>query len=191
MNMRLFRSLLLCFAALVLVPGAAARNIDYSDLRVHGKGLGPAELGMKVPEVSEALGIALREEAIKYTDEECSSYALGASPYEWDLRFIAEDNELVKIDIFTEQIRTQAGVGVGSGASAIREAYDTDFRVLPGRDKGESKLQTRTDADTVLEFVGRRPGPAQGDGSGERAPPEKVRRYSIGLIGSGATEGCL
>lgn len=191
MNMQLFQSLFLCFAVLVLPLDVTARSIDYSDLHVHEKGLGPAELGLKVAQVSRALGIDLDEDAVQYSDEGCSSYALGESVYDWDLRFIARDNELVKIDIFTEQIRTQAGVGVGSDASAIREAYDTDFRVLPGRDKRESKLQTRTEADTVLEFVGRRPGPAQRNGSGERAPPEKVRRYSIGLIESGATEGCL
>ena len=188
---RLLQVAVLSLVALVLPPRAVAQHPDYSDLDVHARGLGPAELGMKMSRVSEVLDIDLGEDAIRYTDADCSSYALGASPYEWDLRFIAQDNKLVKIDILTDRVLTETGVGVGSAASSIRQAYDSDFRVLPGRARGESTLQTRTEADTVLAFIGRRPGPAQQGGAGGRAPPEVVRRYSVGLPESDVTEGCL
>ncbi len=170
---------------------ASAQGLDYDELEAHPGGLGPVELGMTVAEASEALGLDLGDDAIQYSDGACSSYALGASIYEWDLRFTARKNTIVRVDIFTDRIKTEAGVGNGSAASAIRAAYDSEFRVQPGRDKGESTMQMVTDAGAVMAFVGRRPGPAQGDASGPLAAPEKVRRYSVGLRGSGATEGCL
>lgn len=179
--------LLACLCAAM----ANAQGLDYDKLKAHPGGLGPLELGMTVAEASEALGLDLAEDAIQYSDGACSSYALGASIYEWDLRFTARENRIVRVDIFTDRIKTEAGVGNGSAASAIRAAYDGEFRVQPGRDKGESKMQMATEAGAVMEFVGRRPGPAQGDASGTLAAPQRVRRYSVGLRDSGATEGCL
>ena len=170
---------------------ANAQGLDYDKLEAHPHGLGPVRLGMTVAEASEALGLDLAEDAIQYSDGACSSYALGASIYDWDLRFTARDGRIVRVDVFTDRISTEAGVGIGSAASAIRAAYGDEFRVQPGRDKGESRMQMATDSGAVMEFVGRRPGPVQGDSPGEPAAPEKVRRYSIGLRDSGATEGCL
>lgn len=184
------RSTLFLVAGLCAVT-ATPGQLDYAGLEAHPRGLGPVELGMTVAEASKALGLDLAEDAIQYSEGSCSSYALGKSIYEWDLRFTARENRIVRVDIFTERIRTEAGVGIGSAASAIRSAYEGDFRVQPGRAKGESRMQMATDSGAVMEFVGRRPGPARGEASGERAAPERVRRYSIGLRDSGANEGCL
>jgi len=181
----------LLLLTLFLATSIPAQAGQYRSLTVGERGLGPIVLGEDLSEASRLLGINIKTSAFHYGDEDCSSYALGLSEDDWDIRFITVGGKIGKIDIFIDEIRTNQGVGVGSTGAEIRQAYGGATRVLPAHDASESLLRVKTGSGTLLEFVGPRTRPIQQRSQSRIEMPEKIRYYSIGLPNIGTTEGCL
>lgn len=183
--MRLF-----LFLSIFLPTLSIAQGLFYENLVIDENGLGPVTLGMDLSSASEVLGIDIKTNSYHYGDDECSSYAFGKSIDDWDIRFITVERKIGKIDIFSEQVRTSRGLGVGSPGTAITEAYAGDYSLLPAHDAYESTVQVKTTAGTILEFTGQRSRRA-GDSIHAIKPPDRIRYYSISLPGVGSSEGCL
>ncbi len=173
----------------LLLAATSAHSSAYRSLVVSEEGLGPIRLGMKLSTASDLLGIDIEQSAFHYGDASCSSYALGASQRDWELRFIVVGGKIGKIDVYTKDIRTSHGVGVGSSGAEVKAAYSEGLRILPAHDPSESTIQVKTDVGTVLEFTGQQARRTPPD-SGLDAPTT-VERYSVGLPGAGTVEGCL
>lgn len=181
----------LLFHTLFLATASHAQTGQYRSLTLGERGLSPILLRGDLSEASRLLGINIKTSAFHYGDEDCSSYALGLSEYDWDIRFITVGGKIGKIDIFIDEIRTKEGVGVGSTGAEIRQAYGDATRVLPAHDASESLLRVKTRSGTLLEFVGPRAKPIQQRSQSQIEMPEKIRYYSIGLPNVGTTVGCL
>lgn len=130
-------------------------------------GLGPVRIGMSVSELETIPGLAVSVEPRARTG---CGYALpdGSSP---GVAIMLDAGRVVRIDVEEPRIRTEAGVGVGDGESAVLAAYGPDrvastaHEYVPGGHYltvspplGGTVIVFETDGAVVTSIrVGRRP----------------------------------
>lgn len=184
-----YRRLMMFITFLAASPFAQGQ--EYLSMTVNDHGLGALRLGSELAAASTLLGIDIEHESFHYGDEECSSYALGRSESEWDIRFIVEFGKIAKIDIFTESIATKEGVGVGNLMSEVTQMYAGRYSIVPAYEWPEKTIQVKLKTGAILEFTGPRLNPGEWKGDPSKQPKEVVRHFSIGKPGVGTVEGCL
>jgi len=160
-------------------------------MSVNDRGLGPVALGSDVPSASKALGVDIPQVSYHYGDVGCTSYALGPSEEEWDIRFIVEYGKIRKIDIFTDAIKTSEGAGVGMPMGKVKNIYSGRYTVEGAHQWPEKTIKVKLPSGASLEFTGPQLDPEEWKGKTAPRPEEVVRVYSIGFPGAGSVEGCL
>lgn len=188
-----------CYLFLLLflpLAAAAGEHFPWLELEVHADGLGPVKVGMTEEAAGKAFGIPFSEATYGYGDDWCSSYSFGTASESrgWHLRFLVQEGELRRIDIYHPKIRGPHGFGVGTPVLAVMDQYPDRFIVARAYDPSERHVRVPLNNGYSFDF--------KADIDHERAseakspedvfgPDSRVIRFSIGDAGAGTVEGCL
>lgn len=110
----------------LLAVAATALGAD-GEWVIREDGVGPAKIGMTVPELRAALHQRLIED--KDSGSEGCWYARPAKHP--DISFMIEDGRFVRADVTVRGIATTDGIQVGDSESAVRKRYGSKMTVEP------------------------------------------------------------
>ncbi|MEC4807259.1 MAG: GerMN domain-containing protein [Jaaginema sp. PMC 1080.18] len=122
------------------------------------KGFGPIEIGMTVPEASQAAGLKLIPEPTPMS-KSCSYYRLEQVPEGLaDVALMVRNDKVVRIDIEDSRPKTLSGAKVGDSQQKVLDLYKGKLKVepLPNSESGRYLTyvpQTSQDSNFRLKFI--------------------------------------
>lgn len=158
---------------------------------LNGTGIGELKLGMSIHEASEKLGIDIWSSPYQYGSSDCRSYALGDTRNNWVIRFIVENEKIMKIDVFNSAIPTDTGIKVGDSASRIMELYPKSYDWGYAHEASMGTITVHLSNDTEYEFTVDHVVFDDKTHAWQRSPSDEIRSMSVGFTGTGTVEGCL
>jgi hypothetical protein len=105
------------FLIMVSMPALAGSGAEH---RVSFTSYGPATIGMTVPQLKKALGVAIIN---KDSNPSGSCRFVGFEDHEQGVMFMLENERVVRIDISNPDVRTVSGARIGDSKKAILTLY--------------------------------------------------------------------
>ncbi len=131
----------------VAADSAAATPVDPWAVRLDG--IGPILYGMPVADARAALGDTLGDPT---PTDKCLYLVPATVPV--GLRFMVENGRVVRVDVDSAGIRTEAGGEVGMSETELHARYPSGFEVRPHKyDTASRYLIYREPADSSLRLV--------------------------------------
>jgi hypothetical protein len=133
----------------LLAVAATALGAD-GDWVIREDGVGPAKIGMTVPELRKALHDRLIEDDDSGSDN-CWYAKPGKHPH---ISFMILDGRFVRADVVVRGVSTMDGVQVGDSESAVRRRYSSKMTVEPHQyiDDGHYLTLQSTDRKYGIRF---------------------------------------
>lgn len=162
----------------------------WRDLAVTSQGLGDVRIGMTLVDASAHFVTSFLDATYFYGDNGCASYAFGKgmSDQDWEVRFLAENKVVQRVDVYTPLIAHPAGFNVGDRVENLLAGRAQRYEVTRGQDEAVRYIQTQEDG-FVSSYTVRVDPEVLVDST---APLRGViQGWSIGNLDAGSVEGCL
>ena len=193
MRIKIITALLICVASSDLM----ADDYPWRTLPATESGIGGVRIGMTLKQASDHFVVSFLEATYFYGSNECSSFAFGKDKDgdHWDIRFLAENNIIERIDVYTPDILSPDGFGVGTDIQDITAYHQGHYKVLVGYDPADRHIRVTPSGSVPLEYTGSGEKTIR-EGNTVRPDPTEVltgpvRYWSMGHLDAGSVEGCL
>ncbi len=98
---------------------------NYLDMILTPEGLGPIKIGLKPEQISGLLNTDITKAKHQYTENDCSSFALGDNPiFGGNIRFLINKGTLGEISVYTDKIKTDKGLTVKRTMADAEKLYE-------------------------------------------------------------------